>query len=108
MLDELKGKLPPELSSWAVTYGPAFLSMTAEELQAWLSKIISGDIYTAYTDVLKKLPNSDLLTEWGKINSEWQAANVENKAQNDLGKAALMGLMKILLTIALAAAGVSL
>lgn len=107
-LDELKAKLPTELQPWAIQYGPAFLAMTAEELQAWLWLIINGDVYKAYADLVAKLPNADLLAEWDKINTSWQEANVKNKAKNDLAKTAFMGLMKILLTIGLAAAGVSL
>ena len=107
-LDELKARLPEEWQGYVAQYGPAFLAMSAAELQAWIEKIISGDVYTAYGDVLKKLPNADLLAEWGKINTEWQTANIANKAKNDLAKQAFMGLMKILLTIGLAAVGVSL
>ena len=104
-LEELKSKLPMELQPWAITYGPAFLAITAEELQEWLQFIIAGDIYKAYGDVLAKLPNTALLSEWTKINASWQEANVKNKAQNDLAKSAMLGLMKILLAIALASVG---
>ena len=104
-LDELKSKLPLPLQGWATTYGPAFIAMTAAEIQAWIEMLIRGDVLPAYKAVLEKLPNADLLGEWDTINADWQAANEANAARMELQKTAAMAVLKILLAIALAAVG---
>lgn len=104
-LGELRARVPEEWQVYVAQYGPAFLAMTAEEIKAWLDLVIAGDVFKAYGDVLAKLPNADLLAEWGKLNTDWQTANAVNKARADLAKQALVGVMKVLVAIALAAVG---
>ncbi len=104
-LEELKAKLPPAFQPWVAQYGPAFLAMGAEELKAWIERLIAGDTLEAYRQVLAKLPNEDLLTEWTNITADWQVANERNASKIDVQKAAASAVLKILLTIALAAAG---
>lgn len=104
-LDELRDRLPKPFQGWADTYGPAFLDMTAGEIQAWIELLIRGQAMLAYQTVLSRLPSTALLAEWTKINSEWQTANDRNAARISLQKEALFGVLKILLAVALAAAG---
>ncbi len=104
-LDELIAKLPDAYKPWATQFGPAFLAMTSDEVMAWLNKVVRGDVLTAYKDVLAKLPNADLLNEWDTINAGWQAANDKYADRIALQKSAAVAIVKILLAIALAAAG---
>ena len=46
-ITELTAKLPDKFKPWATTYGPAFLTMTAAEIQAIIIRIASGDIVAA-------------------------------------------------------------
>ena len=104
-LDELKLKLPETYAPWIATYAPAFINMSAAEIQAWIEMLILGDILPAYKAVIVKLPNTDLLGQWDTINTEWETANVKNADRIALQKAAAVAVLKILLGIALAAAG---
>ncbi len=104
-LDELRLKLPEGFRPWVDQYGPVFLAWTAEEVKAWIERLIAGDIGGAYAAVLKGLNNADLTAEWGRLDAEWKAANVANREKIEVGRAALVGLLKILLMIALAAVG---
>lgn len=104
-LDELQANLPEQLRPWAATYGPAFLAMTADEAKAWIEMLIRGDVLPAYQAVLEKLPNGDLLAEWGKLNAQWQAANQRNAQRVDLQQAAATAALKVMLAVALAAVG---
>jgi len=104
-VEELQQRMPEKFQPWVATYGPAFLAMTAEELKAWIDRLLKGDGLGAYQEVLAKLPNAGLLDEWNTINAQWQAANEANVERMALQKAAAMAVAKILLGIALAAAG---
>lgn len=104
-LDELYAALPEALRPWATQYGPVFLKWSGDELKAWIDRLVAGDIAGAYAAVLKGLDNQQLVDEWGKLDAEWKQANVENKEKMEVGKAALAGLLRILLTIALAVVG---
>jgi len=104
-LEELKAKLPAEIQPWVSQYGPAFIAMTTNEIAAWIDKVAAGDVCTAYKDVLKKLPNSDLMTAWDDLNAEWQTANVANNNRVKLQSEAVAAILRILLTIALASVG---
>ncbi len=104
-IDELKSKLPPELRPWAEEYGPALLSMSGEQLKAWIERLIRGDMEAAYADILSKMDNAALLDEWTKLNAEWRGQNVRNAERLSLQRNALSALLKILLAIALAGVG---
>ncbi|MCD4699557.1 MAG: hypothetical protein K8R91_03175 [Phycisphaerae bacterium] len=104
-VDELKAKLPLELQPWAEEYGPALLSMSADQLKRWIERLVRGDMEAAYADILSKMDNSALLDEWAKLNAEWQGANGRNAERLSLQRNALSALLKILLAIALAGVG---
>ena len=104
-LDELKAKLPEPFKPWAETYGPAFLAMTADEVKAWIELLIRGKGIEAYEAVLKKLPATELLSEWDTLKGQWAKANENNAERMSLQKAASVAALKILLTVALAAVG---
>lgn len=104
-LDELQAKLPAQFKPWATAYGPVFLAMGADEIKAWIERILKGDIEGAYRQVLTPQSNPELLAEWDGLNAEWMEANVANAAKIAAQKEALTAIVKILLAIALAAAG---
>ena len=104
-LEELQAKLPEEFRPWAVQYGPVFVAMTAEEIKAWIDRLIAGEVTGAYRDVLTKLANAELLGAGDQLVADWNAANAANKAKIDLQKSALYGLLGILLKMALVAVG---
>jgi len=103
--DELLAKLPAGLRPWGVTYGPAFLAMTSDEVKAWLERILKGDTIGAYQQVLDKLPKGAFLAEGETLADRWQAQNERNADSIALQKAALTAVVKVLLGIALAAVG---
>ncbi len=104
-IDELKAKVPEKLQPWVDEYGPALLAMTGDEFKAWLNRLIVGDIEAAYRSLLAKMDNSALLNEWDSLNADWTEANARNAERIALQKSALTALMRILLAVALAAAG---
>lgn len=104
-LDELSGQLPENFRPWVTQYGPAFLAMTADELKAWIDRVLAGDIYQAYQAVLAKLGNAESATAGTALIEAWKKANKENAEKVALQKTALFGLMGILLKIAFAALG---
>ncbi|MCK4627197.1 MAG: hypothetical protein KAV00_17930, partial [Phycisphaerae bacterium] len=73
--------------------------------KASLNRLIVGDIEPAYRSQLAKKDNSALLNEWDSLNADWADANVRNAERIALQKSALTALMRILLAVALAAAG---
>lgn len=104
-IETLKTKVPEKLRPWVDEYGSAIVSMSGEELKAWLDRLVKGDIETAYRDILSKMDNPSVLAEWDGLNDDWAAANVRNAERIALQKSALTALMRILLAVALAAAG---
>ena len=102
---DLLARVPEKLRPWATEYAPVFLSMTGAELAAWLNRIIKGDVAGAYRDVLARMDAPAVLSEWDTLNAGWTAANVDNAASIALQKSALTALIKVLLAVALAAAG---
>jgi len=104
-LDELKAQLPPSLIPWAEAYGPALLLMTAQEIKDWIELLIRGDVLAAYKALLEKMPSGDLLAEWTEINAGWPSANESNVARMSLQRSAAAAALRILLMVALAAAG---
>lgn len=104
-LDQLKAKLPEALKPWADQYGAAVLSMAADEVVAWIQRLAQGDITGAYRAIVAKMPNAELLGQWDQLNADWQAENVKNADRIDLAKAAAAVVVKVVLTMLLAAAG---
>lgn len=104
-LEELTAKLPAELQPWAGTYGPVVIAWTQKELEDWLNRLILGDIEAAYRQILKGLGNAEFLASGEALFAAWKSANVENKAQMDLQKRAVLALLKVVLSIALAMVG---
>ena len=103
--DELKAKVPEKLRPWVDSYGPALLAMSGEELKAWLDRLVRGDLEAAYTSILARMENSELMDEWTGLESQWKSANETNAQKLDLQRSALAALMKVLLAIALAGVG---
>lgn len=104
-LDELLAKVPPEFKPVAEEYGPAILAMTTTEIVAWINLLAKGRVDAAYQVILEKMPSTDLLDEWKKINDSWQTANIGEKARRALMQEAGAAILRVLLGLALAAVG---
>ena len=105
-ITELTAKLPDKFKPWATTYGPAFLTMTAAEIQAIIIRIASGDIVAATRAVLAKLPSDEAALQAGRdLEATWQKNNELNAARIELVNRALVALGEVLLAIALALVG---
>jgi hypothetical protein len=104
-MDELKSQVPAEWQPIVEQFGPAFLKMTAQELWAWILLAAKGDGEAAYRAVLEKLPNADLVAQWGDVSDAWHTANVANAERIQWQKDAAQAILKVLVGIALAAVG---
>jgi hypothetical protein len=104
-LADIKAKLPAAWGPIIDQYGPAFLAMTEDEIWAWLTRALQGDMYDSYMTVLAKLPNADLLTAWEKNATDWQAQNVANAASISWQKDALTAILRVLVVMATAIVG---
>ena len=105
-LETIKGRLPEELWPWADEYGPSLLAMGAEGIKAWIEKLLRGDVYGAYADVLANMEGpGERLSEWRSLEGQWGEAVKKNAERIALQKAAATGLLRILLAIALAMVG---
>jgi hypothetical protein len=105
-LDQIIAGLPAKFQPWATQYAPAFLAMTATEFQAWLDLLVSGDVYTAYRQVIAKLPNKEAyLAKLDENALAWSTANAANNASLALQRQAGTAFLGILLTIGLAVFG---
>jgi hypothetical protein len=106
ILASITAKLPTQFQPWVAEYGPAFVTMTTTEFQAWMDLLISGDVYTAYKQLLTKLPDkAAFLATLVANDTAWQTANTNNNASIALQKQALTTLGGILLTVGLAVFG---
>jgi len=104
-LDELKAKVPDEFAPWVDQYGAAFVQMTADELKAWLDRILAGDVSGAYQEILDAAGAQGALDAWKELDASWATANKANAEKLALQKSAAMGVLKIFLAMALAAVG---
>lgn len=104
-LEELLAKIPPEFKPIATEYGPVFVKWTIEEVNSWIMLIAKGDIVEAYKQVLGGMDNDGLLIEWSKMDASWEAANIDNKKKIELQRSAVLAILKVLLSIAVAMVG---
>ena len=95
----------PLVSALCLSLLPALLAMGADEIKAWIQKLVQGDIEDAYAEILSKMDSPALVDEWTKLNAEWLSANMRNAERLAVQKNALGALVKILLAMALAAVG---
>ena len=104
-IDELKEKLPDELEPWATDYGPALLKMGADGLRAWIQLLAAGKWQEAYAALLAGMSNAELSSEATKLIADWKAQNAKNADAMDLQKSATIAILRVCLTLALAALG---
>lgn len=104
-LDELIQRVPEQFRPVAARYGPALLQMSAAELWGWVHLLIEGRTDAAYRAVLDRMDNADLITEWDKVNDQWKEANIQNAASKDVQRRAVLAVLNVLLTMALALVG---
>lgn len=104
-LDELLGKVPEHLRPVVRKYGPALAAMTAEEFCQWLELLIHGRDDEAWMTLLEKADNPGLLEMWNTTADNWDAANAANASRMELQKEAVLAVLKVLLSGALAWVG---
>lgn len=105
-MTELTAALPDKFKPWASTYGPAFLTMTTDEVKAFIGRIMAGDIVTATREVLAKLPSDEAALQAGRdLEAKVQAFTETNAARVDLMNKAIIAMGQVLLAIALAMVG---
>jgi len=104
-LDELIQKVPEQFRPVAARYGPALLAMSTADLWAWVQLLIEGQSQAAYAAVLRRMENPDLLAEWDNLNDQWKEANAANAASKALQKEAVLAVLRVMLTMALALVG---
>jgi hypothetical protein len=104
-IEELLDKIPPEFKGIAEEYGPTLLAWTTEEIMSWIVLVSKGDVDTAYRHILAGLENHELLDEWEKLDSTWAAVNEANAKRLELQKAAILAILKVLLSIAITMVG---
>ena len=104
-LDELIAKVPEQFRPLAVEYGPAFIKMGEAEIVAWIDLIARGKTDEAYKQILANLPTGDFLAEWTSLNQSWETANIAEAAKRDVVRQAGVAVLRVLLTIAIAAVG---
>lgn len=104
-LDELMQRVPEPFRPVVAEYGPALITMSAEELWAWIQLLVKGRNDEAYRAVLAKMDGSAVLTEWDKLAESWQVANEANAQRLALQRSAVLAVLRVLLTAALAMVG---
>ena len=104
-LDELLQKVPEAWRPVVAEYGPALLTMSAEELWAWIRLLLAGREDQAYRVILERMDSDDLLAEWDKLSQRWQDANQRNAERVALQKEALLAVLRVLLSAAAALVG---
>ena len=104
-LDELLGKLPEELRPVVAKYGPALIKMSTEELWSWVDLLIAGKTAEAWTVVMQRMDNADIMAVGVSLGEKWDGANVKNAAAVALQKEAALAVLRVLLTVALALVG---
>ena len=104
-LDGLLAKTPEALRPVVAKYGPALVTMTAEEFCQWLELLLLGQDDKAWRALLKRMPNADLLAAWKEKAKEWAGAADANARRIALQKEATLAVLKVLLTASLAMVG---
>ncbi|HUU91633.1 MAG TPA: hypothetical protein VM238_10520 [Phycisphaerae bacterium] len=105
-LEDLLAKTPMEFRPVVAQYGPALAAMTAAEFAAWLELLIAGKTWPAWQAVMDKLSDQPaILAAWDSVKDKWAEANEANARARTLAQDAAMAVLKVLLTVALAAVG---
>jgi hypothetical protein len=104
-LDELIDRTPAQFRPIVARYGPALIQMTAEEFLAWVELLIAGETREAWDTIVRRLDNPGLQASWESLQDKWHEANRRNAARLKLQRDAIVAILKVLLGVALAAAG---
>ena len=104
-LDDLLAKTPEQFRPLVAQYGPALVAMTADEFCAWLDLLINGKTAQAWKTIVSRLDNASLMAAWESVNEKWADANRDNAAKLKLQRDAVLAVLKVLLAVALAGAG---
>lgn len=103
--EDLLAQVPDSLKPWAVQYGPALVTLTADELKNWIELALSGDVYATTNAIMAKLGSDAQLAAGHELVSGWKALNKKNADSMDLQKTAATAFVKVILALALAAVG---
>lgn len=104
-LQELLERVPEQLRPAVTKYGPALLTMTAQELWDWIELCLAGNTAEAIRTVYRRMPESELVGAMQKNLDGWNAANAANAARVALQREAALAVLKAALTAALALVG---
>lgn len=95
--EELMAKTPEFLQPVVKRYGKTLIAWTAEELWAWIERMISGDTAGAWQQLVNGLDDTELA--WKNVLLKVQVANVANAAHMDMQKEAILMTLKGLLMV---------
>ena len=104
-LDELLARTPDQWKPVVAKYGPALVAMTAQQFADWLDLLINGKTYAAWQAIMAGMSNAELIAAWQDVGADWDKANAANAGRIAMQREAAMTVLKILLAVALAAAG---
>jgi len=95
--EELVAKTPEFLQPVVKRYGRTLVAWTAEEVWAWIERMISGDTAGAWQQLVDGLDDTE--EAWKNVLLKVQAANVANAARMDMQKEAILMTLKALLMV---------
>jgi hypothetical protein len=104
-IEELIAKLPDQLKPFAAQYGPALLTLTADELKAVLALLLAGDIEAPYRAALAAMTPDQREAETIQFTSQDGLHVSENAAKVAEQKKIAQTIVGILLSIILGAVG---
>jgi len=104
-IDDLLDKLPEAWRPVAAKYGQALVRMTAEEFVAWVELLVCGRTKEAWTAVMGRMEDPDMLAAGQSLADEWDEANRANAEKLQLQRDACMAVLRVLLAAALAGVG---
>ena len=101
--EELMAKVPEFLRPVVKRYGKTLVAWTAEEVWAWIERMISGDTAGAWQQLVDGLDDTE--AAWKNVLLKVQAANEANAARMDTQKEAILMTLKGLLMVVSVMAG---
>jgi len=102
-LQEMLDKTPTQWKPVVTQYGPALVAMTAQQFADWLNLLVKGNTTEAFAALLTT-PEATLGADAVNL-AEWKKANDSQSENLAVQRAAAMAVLKILLGVVLAAAG---
>ena len=104
-LQDLLADVPEVWRPIVAKYGRAIVGMTAEEFAAWVELLVCGRTQEAWSVVMGRMEDPDMLAAGESLTEKWNEANRGNAARLKLQRDACMAVLKVLLAAVLAGAG---